>query len=152
MSVCLAGRNTSGGCVGWARGVVRVSSIIQFAEFDQLMHSDPTHLRSLVDKVQRWLVCKKWRKVIYGTISVLKCKLNLLAHYHNVYYMYTVCYWNSYSIRSMGYKLPESKGAIYWGQGFYWGNGAITIIYPDSGNPQCKALGPKLVMGMVWVT
>ncbi len=47
---------------------------LQFAKFDQLMRSDPAHLLDLIGKVQRWLVCKTWRKVIYGTISVLKRK------------------------------------------------------------------------------
>jgi len=47
---------------------------VQFAEFDQLMRSDPANLLALISKVQRWLVCKTWRKAIYGAISVLKCK------------------------------------------------------------------------------
>ena len=38
------------------------------------MKTDPENLASLVDKVQHWLVCKRWRKVIYGAICVQKCK------------------------------------------------------------------------------
>ena len=46
----------------------------QFAEFDQIMRSDPDNLALLVSKVQHWLVCKHWRKAIYGAISVQKCE------------------------------------------------------------------------------
>ena len=38
------------------------------------MRSDPDNLLSLVEKVSQWLVCKRWKKVIYGAISVQKCK------------------------------------------------------------------------------
>ncbi|CAI8049871.1 Unconventional myosin-VI, partial [Geodia barretti] len=44
----------------------------KFAEFDQIMKSDPDSLREMVAKVQSWLVCTRWRKVIFGAISVLK--------------------------------------------------------------------------------
>ena len=46
----------------------------QFAEFDQIMRSDPENLRALVARVQQWLVCTRWRKVIFGAISVQKCE------------------------------------------------------------------------------
>ena len=36
------------------------------------MRSDPENLLSLVERVSRWLVCKRWKKVIYGAISVQK--------------------------------------------------------------------------------
>ena len=38
------------------------------------MRSDPDNLLSLVERVSRWLVCKRWKKVIYGAISVQKRK------------------------------------------------------------------------------
>lgn len=49
----------------------------QFAEFDQVMRNDPDHLAALVERVQHWLVCKRWRKVIYGAICVQKCEYHL---------------------------------------------------------------------------
>ena len=45
---------------------------LQFAEFDQIMRSDPDSLREMVARVQSWLVCTRWRKVIFGAISVQK--------------------------------------------------------------------------------
>ena len=47
--------------------------IIQFAEFDQIMRSDPKSLVMLVERVSKWLVCKRWKKFIFGAISVQKC-------------------------------------------------------------------------------
>ncbi len=38
------------------------------------MRGDTDHLAALVAKVQRWLVCKRWRKAIYGAICVQKCE------------------------------------------------------------------------------
>lgn len=38
------------------------------------MKGDPDNLAALVERVQRWLICKRWRKVIYGAVSVQKCK------------------------------------------------------------------------------
>ena len=49
----------------------------QFAEFDQVMRNDPDHLAALVEQVQHWLVCKRWRKVIYGAICVQKCEYHV---------------------------------------------------------------------------
>lgn len=50
-----------------------ILSSVQFSEFDQVMRTDPESLKNLVLKVQRWLVTKQWRKVIYGAITVQKC-------------------------------------------------------------------------------
>ena len=68
-------------CIGGEEGLRQASPhantkyvSVQFAEFDELMRGDPEHLKFLVSRVQRWLVCKKWKKVIYGAISVQKCK------------------------------------------------------------------------------
>ena len=38
------------------------------------MKSDPEHLATLVQKVQRWLICTRWKKGIFGVLSVLKCQ------------------------------------------------------------------------------
>ena len=51
--------------------------ILQFAEFDQIMKSDPENLASLINRVQHWLVRQRWKKIIYGAICVLKCKSRL---------------------------------------------------------------------------
>lgn len=44
----------------------------KFALFDQIMHSDPENLAQLIAKVEHWLIRKRWKKLIFGAISVLK--------------------------------------------------------------------------------
>ncbi|XP_073720873.1 unconventional myosin-VI-like [Misgurnus anguillicaudatus] len=44
----------------------------KFAEFDQIMKSDPEHLAELVKRVNKWLVCSRWKKVQWCTLSVVK--------------------------------------------------------------------------------
>ena len=56
----------------------------QFAEFDQVMRNDPDNLRVLVEQVQHWLVCKRWKKVIYGTICVQKREQRSIVCYLQV--------------------------------------------------------------------
>ena len=34
----------------------------KFAEFDQIMKSDPENLSRLVEKVKKWLLCSRWKK------------------------------------------------------------------------------------------
>jgi len=46
----------------------------KFAEFDQIMKSDPEHLAELIRKVQKWLIGVQWRKVQWCALSVIKCK------------------------------------------------------------------------------
>ncbi|XP_046874270.1 unconventional myosin-VI-like [Hypomesus transpacificus] len=46
----------------------------KFAEFDQIMKSDPDHLAVLVQKVNQWLVCSRWKKVQWCSLSVIKLK------------------------------------------------------------------------------
>ena len=36
------------------------------------MRGDRDNLETMVSRVQHWLVCKRWKKVIYGAISVQK--------------------------------------------------------------------------------
>jgi len=48
----------------------------QFAEFDQIMKSDPDHLAELLKKVNKWLLCSRWKKVQWCCLSVIKRKLN----------------------------------------------------------------------------
>ncbi len=44
----------------------------KFAEFDQLMRSDPENLVVLVSRVKHWLVRSQWRKAQWGAWSVIK--------------------------------------------------------------------------------
>ncbi|MEQ2199828.1 hypothetical protein XENOCAPTIV_013460 [Xenoophorus captivus] len=46
----------------------------KFAEFDQIMRSDPEHLAELVKKVNKWLIHSRWKKVQWCALSVIKCK------------------------------------------------------------------------------
>uniref|UniRef100_A0AAX7VQT7 Unconventional myosin-VI n=1 Tax=Astatotilapia calliptera TaxID=8154 RepID=A0AAX7VQT7_ASTCA len=46
----------------------------KFAEFDQIMKSDPDHLAELLKKVNKWLVCSLWKKVQWCCLSVIKLK------------------------------------------------------------------------------
>jgi myosin-6 len=46
----------------------------KFAEFDQIMKSDPENLAMLVKKVKRWLLCSRWKKAQWGALSVIKRK------------------------------------------------------------------------------
>ncbi|XP_023249558.1 unconventional myosin-VI-like isoform X1 [Seriola lalandi dorsalis] len=46
----------------------------KFAEFDQIMKSDPDHLAELLEKVNKWLVCSCWKKVQWCALSVIKLR------------------------------------------------------------------------------
>lgn len=46
----------------------------KFAEFDQIMRSDPENLAKLVEKVKVWLIRSRFKKAQYGAWSVIKCK------------------------------------------------------------------------------
>uniref|UniRef100_A0A3Q2PHA5 Unconventional myosin-VI n=1 Tax=Fundulus heteroclitus TaxID=8078 RepID=A0A3Q2PHA5_FUNHE len=46
----------------------------KFAEFDQIMRSDPDHLAELVKKVNKWLIHSRWKKVQWCSLSVIKLK------------------------------------------------------------------------------
>ncbi|XP_033126279.1 unconventional myosin-VI-like [Anneissia japonica] len=50
----------------------------KFYQFDQMMKSDPEHLRLLIKKVHRWLICARWRRAQWGTLMVLKLKNKIL--------------------------------------------------------------------------
>lgn len=43
------------------------------------MHSDPASLKNIVSKVLTWLIRTRWRRAIWGTLSVIKCKLSFQA-------------------------------------------------------------------------
>ncbi|CAG5866491.1 myosin VIb isoform 1-T1 [Menidia menidia] len=46
----------------------------KFAEFDQIMKSDPDHLAELLKKVNKWLLCSHWKKVQWCCLSVIKLR------------------------------------------------------------------------------
>ncbi|XP_034530133.1 unconventional myosin-VI-like isoform X1 [Notolabrus celidotus] len=46
----------------------------KFAEFDQIMKSDPDHLAELLKKVNTWLLCSRWKKVQWCSLSVIKLR------------------------------------------------------------------------------
>ncbi|XP_066579504.1 myosin VIa isoform X2 [Amia ocellicauda] len=46
----------------------------KFAEFDQIMKSDPDHLAELVKRVNKWLIHSRWKKVQWCALSVIKLK------------------------------------------------------------------------------
>ncbi|XP_063040184.1 myosin VIb [Engraulis encrasicolus] len=46
----------------------------KFAEFDQIMKSDPEHLLELVKRVNKWLVMSRWKKVQWCALSVIKLR------------------------------------------------------------------------------
>ena len=51
----------------------------KFAEFDQVMKSDPENLAQLIKKVKKWLICARWRKAQWGALSVIKCWFPLMS-------------------------------------------------------------------------
>lgn len=66
--------------VKWpARAEVFCVSSLQFAEFDQIMKSDPDHLAELLKKVNTWLVYSLWKKVQWCSLSVIKRKRRAAA-------------------------------------------------------------------------
>jgi len=46
----------------------------QFAEFDQIMRSDPQALSELVNKVLNWIIRNRWKRVTWCALSVQKRK------------------------------------------------------------------------------
>ncbi|XP_035466405.2 unconventional myosin-VI isoform X2 [Scophthalmus maximus] len=46
----------------------------KFAEFDQIMKSDPDHLAELLQKVNKWLMCSCWKKIQWCCLSVIKLR------------------------------------------------------------------------------
>ncbi len=44
----------------------------KFAEFDQMLKSDPENLRRLIEKVRHWILCSRWKKSQWCALSVIK--------------------------------------------------------------------------------
>uniref|UniRef100_A0A663NEZ7 Unconventional myosin-VI n=1 Tax=Athene cunicularia TaxID=194338 RepID=A0A663NEZ7_ATHCN len=60
----------------------------KFAEFDQIMKSDPDHLAELVKRVNHWLICSRWKKAQWCSLSVIKCidKMEMTLYEYNPLY------------------------------------------------------------------
>ncbi|KAF2360204.1 Myosin N-terminal SH3-like [Trinorchestia longiramus] len=56
----------------------------KYAEFDQIMRSDPDNLKQLVDKVRRWLLQSRWKKAIWCALSVIKLKNKIIYRRENL--------------------------------------------------------------------
>ena len=50
----------------------------KFAEFDQLMKSDPENLRRLLVKVKKWIIRSRWRKAQWCALEVIKLKNKII--------------------------------------------------------------------------
>ena len=46
----------------------------KFAEFDQIMKSDPENLNNLIKRVKKLLICSRWKKAMWCALSVIKRK------------------------------------------------------------------------------
>ena len=55
----------------------------KFAEFDQIMKSDPENLAQLIRKVKKWLLHSRWKKAQWCALSVIKRKFIGLFHCWN---------------------------------------------------------------------
>ncbi|XP_043204148.1 unconventional myosin-VI-like isoform X1 [Amphibalanus amphitrite] len=56
----------------------------KFAEFDQIMKSDPENLAALVARVRKWLVVSRWKKAIWCAYSVIKLRNKILYRRENL--------------------------------------------------------------------
>ncbi|CAF1462018.1 unnamed protein product [Adineta ricciae] len=50
----------------------------KFAEFDELMKSDPKNLAILINKVKKWLLWTRWKKAQWCVLSVIKLKNKII--------------------------------------------------------------------------
>jgi len=46
----------------------------KFSEFDSIMRSDPENLAAMIQKVKKWLIANRWKKVQWCALMVIKCK------------------------------------------------------------------------------
>ncbi|XP_064488667.1 unconventional myosin-VI-like isoform X2 [Ornithodoros turicata] len=56
----------------------------KFAEFDQIMKSDPDNLAQLVRKVQKWLLASRWKKAQWCALAVIKLKNKIIYRRENL--------------------------------------------------------------------
>ena len=71
------------------------------------MRSDPENLLSLVERVNRWLVCKGWKKVIYGAISVQKREFSPTSDAY-LYDLHCVCVSSTAVARKIQYRADNA--------------------------------------------
>ncbi|CAF4334117.1 unnamed protein product, partial [Rotaria sp. Silwood2] len=50
----------------------------KFAEFDEIMKSDPKNLAVLISKVKKWILWTRWKKAQWCVLSVIKLKNKIL--------------------------------------------------------------------------
>jgi len=62
----------------------------KFAEFDQIMKSDPDNLSQLISKVKRWLLHSRWRQAQWCALSVIKRKLLSLVLLKHIEFLHTL--------------------------------------------------------------
>ncbi|KAM7307774.1 unconventional myosin-VI isoform X2 [Ixodes scapularis] len=56
----------------------------KFAEFDQIMKSDPENLATLVRKVQKWLLVSRWKKAQWCALCVIKLRNKITYRRENL--------------------------------------------------------------------
>ncbi|GAB1606978.1 unconventional myosin-VI-like isoform X2 [Argonauta hians] len=56
----------------------------KFAEFDEMLKSDPDNLAKLVQKVKKWLIASRWKKAQWCALSVIKLKYKILYRQANL--------------------------------------------------------------------
>ena len=56
----------------------------KFAEFDQIMKSDPDNLAALVARVRKWLVMSRWKQAQWCALSVIKLRNKILYRRQNL--------------------------------------------------------------------
>ena len=66
----------------------------KFAAFDQMMQADPAHLKELIRKVEKWLICAKWRWAQYGVLMAIKCQKKI--EWKRDQYVTIQAYWRMY--------------------------------------------------------
>ena len=76
----------------------------KFAAFDQMMQADPEHLKQLIKKVEKWLVCAKWRWAQYGVLMAVK--LDKKIKWKREQYVTIQAYWRKFFLES---KLSQTK-------------------------------------------
>jgi myosin VI len=52
----------------------------KFAEFDEIMKSDPKNLAQLISKVKKWLIWARWKSAQWCALSVIKRRRTSSMH------------------------------------------------------------------------
>lgn len=82
----------------------------KFAEFDQIIRSDSEHVAELVKKVSKWLICSRWRKAQYCSLSVIKLNKKIL--YRRNLIIKVQKYWRMAAVSSrLKFRLNTIKSA-----------------------------------------